>query len=171
METGTSQSPTAAESFEMRQMMMQIRHEFEGRPEELIPILQKTQNTLGYLPETVLLEIARFTQRPPASVFGTATFYEQFRFQPPGRHTVRVCRGTACHVRGSAKIMEEIARRYHLAAGETSADRLFTLETVACFGSCALAPVVLVDDTVKGRMNSAETVKTIDSLKETPDDP
>jgi len=165
MEANRFQPLTKEDSFEIQQLFMQIRESFRGRPDELIPVLQKAQKTLGYLPENVLLEIARFTKLSAATVFGVATFYEQFRFHPIGKHTVRVCRGTACHVRGSHKILDEIENRLHLAPGETSEDRLFTLETVACFGSCALAPVVLVDDTVKGRMNPSDTVKTLEKIK------
>jgi len=165
METGRFQSLTKEDSFEIQQLFMQIRESFQGRPDELITVLQKAQKKLGYLPENVLQETARFTKLSAATVFGVATFYEQFRFHPIGKHTVRVCRGTACHVRGSDKILDEIDNRLHLAPGETSDDRLFTLETVACFGSCALAPVVLVDDSVKGRMNPSDTVKTLEKIK------
>ena len=165
MEASRFQSLTKEDSFEIRQLLMQIQEEYQGRPDELIPLLQKAQKKLGYLPENVLLEIASFTRLPPATVFGVATFYEQFRFNPAGKHTIRVCRGTACHVRGSDKILDEIDNRMHLAPGETSEDRLFTLETVACFGSCALAPVVLVDDSVKGRMNPSETIQTLEKIK------
>lgn len=165
MEASKFRSLTKEESFETRQALMQVREQFEGRPEELIPVLQTVQQKLGYLPENVLLEIAGFVRLPSATVFGVASFYEQFRFQPIGKHTIRVCRGTACHVRGSDKILAEIENRLDLKPGETSDDRLFTLETVACFGSCALAPVVLVDDTVKGRMNASETLKALDDVK------
>jgi len=165
MEASRFQYLTKEDPFEIRQLLMQIRETFQGRPDELIPILQKAQKKLGYLPEKVLLEIARFTKTPAATVFGVATFYEQFRFHPIGKHILRVCRGTACHVRGSDKILDEIKNRLNLKPGETSADRMFTLETVACFGSCALAPVVLVDETVKGRMNPSDTIKTLETIK------
>jgi NADH-quinone oxidoreductase subunit E len=123
------------------------------------------QGRLGYLPENALEEIALLTGRPAASVFGTATFYEQFRLAPVGRHIIRVCRGTACHVKGSDRILEEIRQRLDLSPGETSPDRQFTLETVACFGSCAIAPVVVVDDSVKGRMNPANTCQCLADIR------
>jgi NADH:ubiquinone oxidoreductase subunit E len=128
-------------------------------------MLQMVQGRLGYLPENALEEIALLTGRPAASVFGTATFYEQFRLAPVGRRIIRVCRGTACHVKGSDRILEEIRQRFDLSPGETSPDRQFTLETVACFGSCAIAPVVVVDDSVKGRMNPAKTCQCLADIR------
>jgi len=144
--------------------MGEIRDGFDGHPSELIPILQKVQRRIGYLPQEALMEIARFTGVVPARVFGVATFYEQFRFRPIGKHTLRICRGTACHVRGSDKIVNDIQTRLQVSPGETTRDGLFTLETVACFGSCALAPVVLIDDSVKGRMTASQTRKMITDI-------
>jgi NADH-quinone oxidoreductase subunit E len=143
-----------------------MRARFVGKPDEVIPMLQMVQQRLGYLPENALEEVARMTKRPPASIFGVATFYEQFRLAPVGRHMIRVCRGTACHVKGSNRILHEIGNRFHLSAGRTSEDRMFTLETVACFGSCAIAPVVVVDDSVKGRMNPSKTCETLAKIRE-----
>ena len=143
----------------------ELRSKFVGKPDEVIPMLQMVQGRLGYLPENALEEIAQLTGRPDASVFGTATFYEQFHLTPVGRHIVRVCRGTACHVKGSDRILQEIRYRFELAPGETSPDRQLTLETVACFGSCAIAPVVVVDDSVKGRMNPAKTCQYLADVR------
>ena len=151
---------------EIDSALSKIREEFEGKQEYLIPILQKVQKAVGYLPEKALLEIARWTGLPPATVFGVATFYEQFRFHPMGKHAIRVCRGTACHVKGCDRILNDIETFFKVAPGDTSKDRSFTLETVACFGSCALAPVVLVDDSVKGRMNPSKTRKIIEQIRE-----
>jgi NADH:ubiquinone oxidoreductase subunit E/ActR/RegA family two-component response regulator len=147
-------------------LMAELRKRFNGTPDEVIPMLQMVQGRLGYLPENALEEIARWTGRPAASVFGTATFYEQFRLAPVGRHIIRVCRGTACHVKGSDRILQGIRQRFGLSAGETSPDRQFTLETVACFGSCAIAPVVVVDDSVKGRMNPANACQCLSDIRE-----
>jgi len=157
----TSEDPARVEG-----LMAELRKRFAGRPDEVIPMLQMVQGRLGYLPENALEEIALLTGRPAASVFGTATFYEQFRLAPVGRHIIRVCRGTACHVKGSDRILEEIRQRLDLSPGETSPDRQFTLETVACFGSCAIAPVVVVDDSVKGRMNPANTCQCLSDVRE-----
>jgi NADH:ubiquinone oxidoreductase subunit E/CheY-like chemotaxis protein len=157
----TSEDPERVE-----RLMAELRGEFTGRPDEVIPMLQMVQRGLGYLPENALEEIARLTGRSAAAVFGTATFYEQFRLAPVGRHIIRVCRGTACHVKGSDRILQEIRHRFALSPGETSPDRQFTLETVACFGSCAIAPVVVVDDSVKGRMNPVSTCQSLADVRD-----
>ncbi|KIX10825.1 NADH dehydrogenase subunit E [Dethiosulfatarculus sandiegensis] len=127
----------------------------------MIPMLQRTQKVLGFLPPKALIFIAEFIGMPQAKVFGAATFYAQFRFDPPGRHTIKICRGTACHVRGSDRIQEDIQTRLKVKAGETTSDRCFSLETVACFGSCALAPVVVLDESVHGRMTPFKTRKVL----------
>ena len=142
----------------IREILAGIRKSFAGRPDDLIPILQATQKILGFLPEEALLEIARITRVPAASVFGVATFYSQFRLHPVGRHTIRICTGTACHVRGSHRILNDIESRLRITPNQTTEDRLFTLQTVACFGACALAPVVVVDESVNGRMNPSKTL-------------
>ena len=166
MERSTLEVQLAEDTPVVEKALSEIQTEFEGRSDELIPMLQRVQRTLGYLPERALVEIAHLTRLPTATVFGVATFYEQFRFHPAGKHIIRVCRGTACHVKGSDRILEDIEIRFQLAPGETTEDRLFTLETVACFGSCALAPVVLVDDSVKGRMNPAKTREVLEDIQE-----
>jgi NADH-quinone oxidoreductase subunit E len=148
----------------------EIREKFKFSPDELIPMLQYVQRKLRYLPEMALLEIAHLTKLPPATVFGVATFYTQFRLQPGGKHIVRVCRGTACHVRGSGRILSDIQKRYKLASRDTTDDRLFTLETVACFGSCALAPVVVMDDSVQGRMNPSKTRESLEQIQRESDE-
>jgi NADH-quinone oxidoreductase subunit E len=153
------------DTFELECQLSELWREFEGRPDDLIPMLQRVQGTLGYLPEKALLEIAHLTGLPSAKVFGVVTFYAQFRLQPVGKHIIRVCRGTACHVRGSGRILKVIQTKLQVAPGGTTKDRLFTLETVACFGSCALAPVVVIDDSVSGRMNPAKVRKILDELR------
>lgn len=123
---------------------------------ELIPILQEVQKQFSYLPEEAMNGVARFLRIPESNVYGVATFYAQFKFTPMGRQTVKVCRGTACHVRGGAKILEEIQKRLGIAPGGTTEDLEYSLETIACFGSCALAPVVVVEENVHGRMTPAK---------------
>ena len=127
-------------------------------------MLQMVQKELGYLPEASLEQIASLTGVPSAQVFGVATFYAQFRLQPVGRHVVKVCTGTACHVRGSSRIQSDIQKNLKIEPGETTEDHLFTLETVSCFGSCALAPVMVTDDSVHGRMNSNKADKLLEEL-------
>lgn len=143
-----------------------IRDRFERRREDLIAMLLTIQRGLGYLPEDALLDVARLTRLPVSAVYGVATFYEQFRLDPCGRHVVKVCRGTACHVRGGDRILRELRTAFRIEPGETTDDNLFTLETVACFGSCALAPVVVIDDTVMGRMTPYRTRAALERLED-----
>ena len=165
MEPSKSPDLSLEESREITTALSEIRREFEGKPDDLIPMLQKAQSMLGYLPERVLLAIARQIRVPASRVFGVATFYEQFRLHPVGEHIIRICRGTACHVRGSDRILEDIEARFNVGPGETTKDGRFTLETVACFGSCALAPVMVVDGSVKGRMDPPKARKVLEDTR------
>lgn len=127
---------------------------YGGREDELIPILQQVQQVFGYLPEPAMKKIAKFLKLPESSVFGVGTFYAQFKLMPTGRNIIRVCRGTACHVRASAQILGEIERQLGISVGETTPDLEYSLETTACFGSCALAPVVVINNKVYGKMTA-----------------
>ncbi|MBW1888922.1 MAG: NADH-quinone oxidoreductase subunit NuoE [Deltaproteobacteria bacterium] len=118
----------------------------------LIPILQMIQEKYQYLPKGALEIVGRHLEIPSAEVFGVATFYNQFRFHPPGRHPIKVCLGTACHVRGGDIILENFERKLEIKEGETTPDQEFSIEKVACIGCCALAPVALVGETVHGGM-------------------
>ncbi len=153
--------PLPEDSLRLTEVMKLIRQSFAGRQHEVISILQKVQNELGYIPIDSLVEVADFIGVPEAAVYGVATFYEGFRLSPVGRHVVKVCRGTACHVKGGDKILHEIENRFKLSPGQTTKDRMFSLETVACFGSCAIAPVVVVDDKVSANMDSGKAGKVL----------
>ena len=131
----------------------------------LIPILQEAQGVFRYLPEEVIKEIARFLRIPEATVFGVSTFYAQFKFTPVGKRIVKVCRGTACHVRGAPRILDEIVKRLGIEPGGTTDDLEYSLETIACFGSCALAPVMVVDDNVYGRMTPSKVAQILGETK------
>lgn len=148
----------------LTEVMKQIHQNFAGRQQEVITILQTVQNELGYIPTEALVQVAEFTGMSEAAVYGIATFYERFRLLPVGRHVVKVCRGTACHVKGSDRILYEIENRYKLSPGKTSKDRMFTLETVACFGSCAIGPVVVVDDKVSADMDPGKVGKVLEDI-------
>jgi len=133
----------------------EILKSLEGVPSErnqLIPLLQMIQGKLSYLPSWAILTIARHLNLSPAEIYGVATFYNQFRFVPPGRHPIKVCLGTACHVKGGDIILESFERKLDIREGETTPDREFSIERVACVGCCALAPVALVGDTLHGHM-------------------
>lgn len=127
----------------------------------IIPMLQSAQEALGYLPRDAMQAIARHLTVPSALVEGVASFYAQFRFNAPGKHRVTVCSGTACYVRGSGKLMEDIEADLHIVPGGTTADGEISLESVSCFGACALAPVVVVDDKVLRQQTSASMKKVI----------
>ncbi len=127
---------------------------YHGQKDELIPILQEVQEQLGYIPSEAMQQVAAFLRLPESAVFGVSTFYAQFKFFPTGKKKVRLCRGTACHVRGAPQILEEVEKQLGIKPGETTDDLEYSLETIACFGSCALAPVMVVDDNVYGRMTS-----------------
>lgn len=124
---------------------------YERNKGNLIPILQHVQDELGYVPLPAMREVARHLGVPPVDVYSVATFYNQFRLIPPGKHQVKVCLGTACHMKGGQIIMESWERRLNIKSGETTADRDFSLERVACVGCCTLAPVALIDEEVHAR--------------------
>jgi NADH-quinone oxidoreductase subunit E len=125
----------------------------------LIPILQDVQTHFGHVTPESVRAIARHVNVSEHDVFGVATFFSQFRFNPPGRHCLKVCEGTACHVRGSAMLVSLIDRTLHIAPGQTTDDREFSVERVMCLGSCALAPVVVSDDKVHGRVTQKQLEK------------
>jgi NADH-quinone oxidoreductase subunit E len=118
----------------------------------LIPILQDIQDKFSYLAPGAMIMVAEHLGIVPSEVYGVATFYNQFRFHPPGRHPIKVCLGTACHVRGGDIILENFERKLGIGDGETTPDREFSIERVACVGCCALAPVAVVDENIQGHM-------------------
>ena len=130
-----------------------------------MPILQAVQEEYRYLPEEVLTYVATALDVSPARVFGVATFYSHFAITPKGKHLVRLCDGTACHVKDSVPILEAIRKRLKLVGKQnTTDDLLFTVETVACLGACGLAPVVVVDDQVHGQMTPESGVKLVEEI-------
>lgn len=131
----------------------------------LIPMLQEAQERFGYLPEEAMRKFARYLKLPESTVYGVSTFYAQFKLTPTGRRLVKVCRGTACHVRGGARILREVEKRLGIKPGETTSDLEYSLETIACFGSCALAPVMVVDKEVYGRMTTARVGQILSKAK------
>lgn len=131
----------------------------------LIPVLQKVQKAYGYVPEESIERISEGLHVYAADVYGVLTFYSQFKLKPRGEYIVRVCSGTACHVKGSDRIAEDLITKLNVAVGETTEDRKFTLEKVACVGACALAPVVIVNEDVHAKMTTDETRKMINSLQ------
>lgn len=140
----------------MREQIDEIISQHPREQGSLIPVLQQVQERFGYLPEEAMQEVADRLRVPESMVFGVATFYAQFKFTPSGRHIVRVCRGTACHVRGGPRILREVERHLGIRPGETTLDFEYTLETVACIGACALAPTMVIDRQTCGQMTAVK---------------
>jgi NADH-quinone oxidoreductase subunit E len=132
----------------------EILASYTGEKAELIPILQQVQEALGYLPEEAMQRVAQFANVPECTVFGVATFYAQFKFVPTGRNIVRVCRGTACHVKGGSRILKEVQRHLGIKPGESTPNLEYALETVACIGACALAPTMTINNETYGEMTT-----------------
>ncbi len=149
----------------MKERLRDILSPYKGQQDELIPILQKVQSELGYLPDEAMREISRTTGVPASRVYAVASFYTQFRFTPRGKHSIMVCRGTACHVRGAEKILEEAERSLGISEGETTEDQEYTLETVACIGCCALAPCVMIDEEVEAKLTPKMVAEIFDGRK------
>ena len=134
----------------------------KGKPGALIPVLEEAQVVLQYLPVAAQRRVAEGLNLPLAQVFGVVTFYSFFTMKPKGRHTVRVCLGTACYVRGGKSLIENISREWKVKEGDTTPDRRFTLETVRCLGACGLGPVIVVDENVHGRVKPSKTKSILD---------
>ena len=139
----------------MRERLASVLAPYRGQSGATIPVLQKVQEELGYLSEEAISEIANFLGLSKNEVYGVASFYAQFRFERQGEHIVKVCQGTACHVRGGRRILETVQAELGIQSGQTREDYKFSLETVTCFGACALAPVMVMDKTVHRRMTTA----------------
>jgi NADH-quinone oxidoreductase subunit E len=149
-----STSPFWGEFTDMQQID-DILCRFSRDRGSLIPILHGVQNHFGYLSREAMEAVARYLRLSDSTVYGVATFYSGFKFTPSGRHSVKACRGTACHVKGSSRLIGELEKQLGVKPGKTTPDGEYTLETEACFGSCALAPVVVKDGKVFGRVTPA----------------
>lgn len=137
-----------------------LLQEFLGKKGMIVPILQKIQEVFGFLPRPALEYTAKKLRIPASRVYGVATFYAQFHLQPRGKNIIRVCRGTACHVRGVSKVAEKAQEILKVGVGETTEDMKFTYEEVACIGACGLAPVMMINDKTFGKL-SPDKVKVI----------
>jgi NADH-quinone oxidoreductase subunit E len=139
---------------------------YVGQEGRLIPLLQQAQADDGFLTRERMLRIREETGIPLTQIYGVATFYAQFRFKPMGKNLLRVCHGTACHVSGAKDLTDEIESQLEVANGETTADGLFTLETVACLGCCSLAPVIMVNKTTHGNLTPAGVKKVLKKYRD-----
>jgi len=138
---------------------------YKNKKGNLIPLLQGAQNLYGYIPKEVFEELSHRTGIKINDMFGVATFYAQFRLKPVGKHIVRVCHGTACHVQNATKVTEDIVGFLDVKDGETTKDGIFTLETVACLGCCSLAPVMMIGEEAYGKLTGKKAVDVIKEIK------
>ncbi len=132
---------------------------------ELVRILRETEEQFGYLPREAMLEVANFLQIPAATVYGVATFYNRFRFTPLGRHPIRVCLGTACHMQGGSLVLDALERELDIKVGDITPDGEFSLDRVACVGCCVLAPVMVTGEDIHPRMTSFKVEEVLAELK------
>jgi NADH-quinone oxidoreductase subunit E len=162
------QQPVAALAQQNLSQVDEILSHF-SKPDSshVIPLLQAVQQRCGYLPREVLEALAKRTRISLTRMYGVATFYERFRFKPVGKHLIQACHGTACHVNGAKQISRAIHDTLHIKDRETTADRLFTLETVACLGCCSLAPVMMIDDKAYGRLNPQRVQRILGRYRKT----
>jgi len=161
-------STHAGEAPSVRQFakVLQILATYHNEPAKLVPILQAIQEEYRYLPEEVMIFVATALGVPPAQVYGVATFYSHFALEPKGKYVIRVCDGTACHVKGSQNLVGVLKDLLHLGEGKRStADMLFTLETVSCLGACGLAPAVVINDEVHGLMTPESTAALLEDIR------
>ncbi len=144
------------------QVFETIMRDFKGEAADLIPILQRIQQSDGYLSTGAMHRMARWLKVSENEVYGVATFYAQFRFSRPGRHRIRACLGTACHVKGGERMLDVLGRRLEITPGQTTVDGEYDLERVACLGCCALAPVVTIDDKTFSQMSVLKLQRLLD---------
>lgn len=142
-----------------------VLEKYQNVKGNLIPILQHTQDIFGYIPREAFIKISETTGLKLSDLYGVATFYAQFRLQPVGKHIIKVCHGTACHVQNSNKITDSLEDALNVKDGETSGDGLFTLESVACLGCCSLAPVMMIGVETFGKLTGSEAVRIIKEIK------
>jgi NADH-quinone oxidoreductase subunit E len=142
-----------------------IRYPKETR-NNLIPILQDIQENDGYLSKEAVVEVGKWLQVPTSKIYGVATFYNQFRFNAPGKYHIQICRGTACHVLNSATVLEELEKQLKIKAGQTTSDNLFSIEVVACIGACGLAPVLCINGEFHARVTPGSIKNILDGYRE-----
>ena len=153
----------------MEERLDAIFASYKGEKNELIPILQDVQEELGYLPNEAMQQVARFVRLPESKVFGVATFYARFHLTPRGKHIIRQCCGTACHVRGAKKISDKVKDLLQVDVGQTTSDMKYTFEEVACIGACGLAPVMTIDEKTFGKLTPDKARDILDSFGEEPE--
>ena len=149
----------------VKEQLDEILSQYNGGRDGLIPILQEAQGKFGYLPEEVMRRIAKFLRLPESTVYAVATFYAQFKLAPSGKRVVKVCQGPACHMQGRTYILREVEKRLGIKPGESTEDLKYALETTTCSGSCALAPVIEIDEKVYGQMTTTKVGHILSDTK------
>lgn len=152
-------------SDKLQERLETIYAAYNGEQKELIPILQDIQDAVSYLPEEAISATAAFLNMPDSTVYGVVTFYSQFHLKPQGKHKIKICEGTACHVRGAKKLAEAAEKKLGIKYGETTKDGEFSIDRVACVGSCALAPAIIVNNKINGPVGPEKLGLIIDKLK------
>ena len=147
------------------ELLNPLLEKYRGKKGNMIPLLQGAQDLYGFIPRSVFEKISAETGLPLSDMYGVATFYAQFRLKPVGKHIIKVCHGTACHVQNAKEITESLEDALHVRDGETTEDRLFTLESVACLGCCSLAPVMMISEQAYGKLTGNEAVKVIKNIR------
>ncbi len=146
-------------------LMDPLIEKYKGKKGNMIPLLQGTQELFGYIPREAFIKLADETGLKLSEMYGVATFYAQFRLNPVGKHIVKVCHGTACHVQNAKELTEALEEALKIKDGETTEDGLFTLESVACLGCCSLAPVMMIGDDTYGKLTGAQSVKIVKNIR------
>lgn len=150
----------------METLVKQVLDKYpDAKRDKLIPILQEVQELKGFISKEAVIEIGQHLNLAPSKIFGVATFYNQFRFEPKGKYHILVCRGTACHVKGSAKTLEAVERELGIKAGNTTKDGLFSIEVVACLGACGLAPLICINDEFYANATKDKVKKIVESYR------
>jgi NADH-quinone oxidoreductase subunit E len=161
-----SEANTAQDNKALIERVDKVLASFTREKANTIPILQQVQQELGYLPKEALKRIDRYVKVPESNIFSVATFYAQFQLVPRGRNVVRVCRGTACHVKGGARILTEVQNHLGIKPGESTPDMEYALETVACIGACALAPTMTINNETHGEMTTRKVTEIFGNKSE-----
>ncbi len=151
---------------ELSQGLADFIEQWRGKPGNLIMVLHKTQEEYGYVPEPVAREVARRLGVPDAQVFGVLTFYNYFNLEPPGKHRIAVCMGTACYLKGAGSILEDLSEHLNVAVNAVTEDMQFSLQAVRCIGCCGLAPAVLMNDEVVGKLSIEKMRETLEPYKD-----
>lgn len=160
----TKTKPEAGDMVDLS-LLDDLIKKYKNKKGNVIPLLQGTQSIYGYLPHQAILKLSEATGLSLSNMFGVATFYAQFRLNPVGKHIIKVCHGTACHVQNANIITEALQDALKIKDGETTEDRLFTLESVACLGCCSLAPVMMIGDDTFGKLTGNEAVKIVKNIR------